>query len=238
LKDRGKEKARGGGNPIHGLGKVLAPRVGLTTNVSSATHPGHPEITEDESGRYEAASGCKSSSTNRSRAAGPEIWFRIVHAVLHGQNHPPLATYREQKVEIALGPIRIIEDGQVGNLTRQIEADQVVSVVPLTRCNLNPLMGPKTPRVTELLRKAIEWRHQLDAGEVRNRAEISRREGITRARVTQILRLMRLHPEIRENILSTPDAAHRRPITERGLRPLGSIADYRNQIREFHKLFV
>ena len=60
--------------------------------------------------------------TNRARARGPEIWFRIVHAALHGQNGTPLATYREQEVEVALGPMGILEDGHVGVLTRQIEA--------------------------------------------------------------------------------------------------------------------
>ncbi len=184
----------------------MAPRVGHTTNVSSATHSGHPEINQDESGCCEAESGRKPSSTNRSRPPGPEIWFRIVHAALHGQNGTLLATYREQEVEVALGPMGIVEDGHVGILTRRIEAGQVVSVVPLARGNLKPPTGPKTPRVTELLRKAIEWRRQLDTGEVHNQADIARREGITRARVTQVMGMLRLPPEIREHILAMPEA--------------------------------
>ncbi|MCL5884609.1 MAG: hypothetical protein M1377_04590 [Deltaproteobacteria bacterium] len=94
-----------------------------------------------------------SRSTNRSRAIGPEIWFRIVHAAVHGQNGAPLATYREQEVEVALGPLGIIEDGHVGTLTRRLEANQVVSVDPLTQSVLKRPMGPKTPRVAELLRR-------------------------------------------------------------------------------------
>ena len=39
----------------------------------------------------------------------------------------------------------------------------------------------QTPRVAELLRKAIEWRALLTAGEVAAQAAIARREGITRA---------------------------------------------------------
>jgi hypothetical protein len=34
---------------------------------------------------------------------------------------------------------------------------------------------------------AIEWQRQLDAGEVETRAAIARREGLTRARVTQVM---------------------------------------------------
>jgi hypothetical protein len=131
-----------------------------------------------------------------------------------------LATYREQEVEVALGPMGILEDCNVGTLTRRIEYDQVVSVVPLTQGNLNQPTGPKTPRVTELLRKAIEWRRQLDAGEVRNQAQIARREGITRARVTQVMALLRLAPEIREQILTMSNAFRRPEITERSLRPV------------------
>ncbi|MCL5884366.1 MAG: hypothetical protein M1377_03300 [Deltaproteobacteria bacterium] len=132
----------------------------------------------------------------------------------------------------------IVEDDRIGVLTRRIEADQVVSVVPLTRGNLDQPTGPKTPRVTELLRKAIEWRRQLDAGEVRNQAEIARREGITRARVTQIMGMLRLAPEIREYILSLPAPIHRPPVTERWIRPIESITDRNDQVREFHKLLT
>jgi hypothetical protein len=74
--------------------------------------------------------------------------------------------------------------------------------------------------VVELLRKAIEWQRQLNAGEVRTQTNIADRERITRARVTQVMGLLRLAPEIREKILSLPDTLHRPPITERMLRPI------------------
>jgi hypothetical protein len=38
------------------------------------------------------------------------------------------------------------------------------------------------------LARAVEWQRQLDAGEVASRAQIARREGLSRARVTQITR--------------------------------------------------
>ena len=39
--------------------------------------------------------------------------------------------------------------------------------------------------------RALEWQRQLDSGEVRSKADIARREGLTRARVTQIMNLLR-----------------------------------------------
>jgi len=132
----------------------------------------------------------------------------------------------------------ILDEGNVGILTRRIEADQVVSVVPLTRGNLKQPTSPKTPRVTELLRKTVEWRRQMNTGEVRNQADIAYREGITRARVTQVMGMLRLPPEIQERILSLPDTLHRPPVTERALRPIRIITNSRDQIREFQKILI
>ena len=60
-----------------------------------------------------------------------------------------------------------------------------------------------TPRVVGLLRNAIEWQGLLECGEVRNQAEVARRERITHARVTQVMAMLRLAPEIREHIPTT-----------------------------------
>jgi len=139
--------------------------------------------------------------------------------------------YREQTVEIALGPKGAFENGNIGAMTRRVSTDRVVSAAPLHRGNPKPPKVAKTPRVIELLRKAIEWRRQLDAGEVRNQAEIAKREGVTRARVTQIIGLLRLGPGIHENILSLPDTPHRPPISERMLRSLETRTDDFDQIQ-------
>ena len=60
-------------------------------------------------------------------------------------------------------------------------------------------------------------------------------EGVTRARVTQIMGLLRLAPDIQEKILTPLGTLHRRFVTERMLRPIGAIADHPDQIREFQK---
>ena len=90
---------------------------------------------------------------------------------------------------------------------------------------------PKTPHVVELLRKAIEWRRQLDAGEVLNQAAIAHREGITRARVTQIMGMLRLAPAIQEHILVMTETALR--ISERVLRPIARLRAPESQMVRF-----
>ena len=142
---------------------------------------------------------------------------------MDGVNGAPVAAYREQTVEIAFGPKRALENGNIGTRTRRVPADRVVSAVPPRILNRKPPKGPRTPRVVELLRKAIEWQALLESGEVANQAAIARREGITRARVTQVMGLLRLAPEIQQHVLSLPDMVHRPAITERALRSIAQL---------------
>jgi ParB-like chromosome segregation protein Spo0J len=86
--------------------------------------------------------------------------------------------------------------------------------------------------VAQLLLKARKWQALLASGEVTSQAEIARREGLSRARVTQIMNLLRLAPEIQSHILQLP-ASIRRPISERTLRSIGQIGDHHSQVQAF-----
>lgn len=76
----------------------------------------------------------------------------------------------------------------------------------------------------------------LESGKIASQAEIACQKGITRARVTQVMGLLCLGPEIRKKILSMPKAARRSSVTERVLRPITALTDHRDQLQEFHKL--
>lgn len=149
-----------------------------------------------------------------------------------------MAAYREQTVQFVLGPKGIFENGNISALTRRVPTDSVISGMPPRRGKPKLAKEPKTPRVLELLRKAIEWQNLLESGKIGNQADIARGEGITRARVTQVMRLLCLAPEIQEQILSMPDVALRPLISERMLRLIATIADRRYQLREFQTLLV
>lgn len=45
--------------------------------------------------------------------------------------------------------------------------------------------------MADAIRKALVWQGELASGQVKNRAAIARREGLSRARVTQIMGLLR-----------------------------------------------
>jgi hypothetical protein len=51
---------------------------------------------------------CRSAN----RQADPEVWFRVVHIALHGQDGSD--AYREQAFEIALGNRGAFENGNIG----------------------------------------------------------------------------------------------------------------------------
>ena len=174
-------------------------------------------------------------STNRRRSLStPEIWFRIVHVTL--DDTKASASCREQMVEVTLGPEWAFETGGLGSLTRRVPASQVVTAVPeRTRRAKRPKppREPRTPSVVETLRKAIEWRRQLDAGKIASQADIARREGVTRARVTQVLMLLCLAPEIQERILSIQKSPNPPRISERVLRPIARMKNREQQLAMF-----
>ena len=175
------------------------------------------------------------STNRRFNVAEPEVWFRIVHITPDTHTGAPVAAYREQTVEITLGPKPAFEKGNVGRLTRLVHADRVVSAVS-PRGKTKPPKDPKTPRVLELLRKAIEWREPLESGEAASQAAIARREGITRARITQVMGMLRLASEIQQHILSMPDMVRRPALTERVLRPIVKIEERNQQLAVFSEL--
>ena len=162
-------------------------------------------------------------STNRRSIAEPQIWFRIVHVAEDGHHRALDAAYSEQTIEIALGPKRAFKNGKVGAMTRRVAADRIVSALPAPRRGKEPPKEPNTPRVIELLRKALEWQGLIESGEVRNQAEIARQEGITRARVIQVMAVLRLAPEIQERILAMPESVGRPAISERVLRQITQL---------------
>ena len=175
-------------------------------------------------------------STNRRGVAGPQVWFRIVHIAPDGHHRTLGDTIREQTVEIALGPKGAFKNGNECGVTREVAMDRVVSALPELPGEPKPPKELKTPPVVELLRKAIEWQSLIESGEVRNQAEIARREGISRARVTQLMGMLRLAPEIRQHILAMPETIDRAAITEHALRPITALESPAHQRARFQEL--
>lgn len=56
------------------------------------------------------------------------------------------------------------------------------------------------------LKRALAWQRELDAGEVASRAALARREGLSRARVTQVMKLLELATPIQAVVLGDHQA--------------------------------
>jgi hypothetical protein len=71
---------------------------------------------------------------------------------------------------------------------------------------------------------AQEWQRMLGAGECASRADLARKLGMTRARVTQVLGLLDLAPEVVEALAALGDPLPKPIVTERGLRSLLNLS--------------
>ena len=74
---------------------------------------------------------------------------------------------------------------------------------------------PAIPRVAKLMALAIRFEALVTAGTVRNYAELARSGYVSRGRITQILRLLHLAPDVQEQLLFSQPAKH---LNERDLR--------------------
>jgi hypothetical protein len=88
------------------------------------------------------------------------------------------------------------------------------------------------PKISRLMALAIKFEGMLARGEVRDYAELARLGHVTRARVTQIMNLLNLAPDIREAILFLPATeAERDPVKEWMVRPVAAEVRWGEQRR-------
>jgi hypothetical protein len=89
---------------------------------------------------------------------------------------------------------------------------------------------PKIPRITRLMALAIKFQDMIDRGEVRDYADLARLGLVTRARLTQIMNLTLLAPEIQEALL-LGEQGHKNGLhnSEREIRRLVKAVLWRDQ---------
>jgi ParB-like chromosome segregation protein Spo0J len=78
---------------------------------------------------------------------------------------------------------------------------------------------------------AKEWREALDKGRYASPAALALNLKVSRARVTQILNLLKLSPEVIQMISSFGDPLRSPFVTERRLRPLLSLNLEQQKVR-------
>ena len=85
----------------------------------------------------------------------------------------------------------------------------------------------KVPRISRLMALAIEMDALLRAGEVQDLAELAKLGHVTQPRVSQILNLTLLAPDIQEKLLNLPPIVQgKSTIHEKMLRPVAAEVDW------------
>jgi len=96
----------------------------------------------------------------------------------------------------------------------------------------------RVPRVSRLMALAIKFDNLLATGGVRDQAELAELGHVTRARVTQIMNLLHLAPDIQDELLHLPRVTSGDdPIFERQLRPIATLVDWTAQRLAWRPLF-
>lgn len=92
------------------------------------------------------------------------------------------------------------------------------------------LPAGRLPRIAKLMALAIRFDHLLATGAMLDQAELADLGHVTRARVTQIMNLLHLAPDIQEEILFLPRVTEGRdPIPEWNVRCVAAEPDWQRQ---------
>jgi hypothetical protein len=86
------------------------------------------------------------------------------------------------------------------------------------------------PRIVQVVALAIHFQDMMDHGEVRNHADLARLGCISRERVSQIMMLAWLAPDIQQEVLKLPKTPGGRfPVAETALRTVARLASWAEQ---------
>ena len=90
----------------------------------------------------------------------------------------------------------------------------------------------RVPRISRLMALAIKFDGLLRSRAVRDQGELAALGHVSRPRVTQIMNLLHLAPDIQEELLFLPRVASGRdPIGDHDLRPIAAEVEWRKQRR-------
>jgi hypothetical protein len=99
-----------------------------------------------------------------------------------------------------------------------------------------PISRPQIPRITRLMALAIKFQEMVDRGEVRDYADLARLGLVSRARITQIMNLLNLPPQLQDNMMLDPEQAAAISVSESQLRKITSLVLWRDQLDAWEQI--
>jgi hypothetical protein len=95
----------------------------------------------------------------------------------------------------------------------------------------------RLPRVTQVLALALSFQDMVKRGEAKDYADLARLGGVTRERLSQIMKLAWLAPDIQQEILYLPPTpGGRYPVSELAMRKIGNVLSWAEQRRQWQEL--
>ena len=100
-----------------------------------------------------------------------------------------------------------------------------------------PLQAGRVPRVARLMALALHFDDQVRQGQIENYATLAELGHVSRARISQIMNLLNLAPDLQEALLFLPRTEHGRDAIHLAqLQPIASALDWRKQRRLWDEL--
>lgn len=100
-----------------------------------------------------------------------------------------------------------------------------------------PLPTGRLPRITKMMALAIRLDYLIKSGQVADQAELARVGHVSRARLTQIMDLTLLAPDIQEEILGLPfREAGKELLFERDVRKIVILCVWRKQRETWNRI--
>ena len=96
--------------------------------------------------------------------------------------------------------------------------------------DVQPVEAARVPRISRLMALAIRFERLMRDGVVADQSELARLAHVTQPRMTQIMNLLHLAPDIQEALLFQPRVVDgNETITEKMLRPIAAEVDWGRQ---------
>ncbi len=92
------------------------------------------------------------------------------------------------------------------------------------------------PRAAQVLGLALQFQEMIDRGELRDYADLARLGCVSRERISQIMMLVWLAPDIQKAVLRLPPSG-RAPFSEGALRRIAKMPLWEDQRRASRELF-
>lgn len=100
------------------------------------------------------------------------------------------------------------------------------------KAEARPSRTGRLPRVTQVMALAIQFQDMIRRGEARDYADLARLGCLTRERISQIMELVWLAPDIQQEILEIPPSGVVRfPVSETAVRRIASPLSWDEQRR-------